>query len=233
MPGKLKTPPTPQRTNTLIIAQMPPEFFEPAVLAALRDHFSLFGAVHSWAPIRAFNRTILVYHSEDAAESAKLQCDNLELNIWPGSPPVVLRVFRAEPTTISPPTTGPEGRFLCPPEISKNFLISPPGSPPVGWEQVHEDPPNATPLAVDLIAALRDLQLRDRRTGPSGPELVLDSSGDGEGGPGITVYVEDCVDEGEQMREVEEDEWVYGETNSVRAAWRPPVTARPPMAVSV
>jgi hypothetical protein len=209
---------------------MPPEFFEPAVLTALRDYFTLFGAVHSWAPIRAFNRTILVYYSEDAAESAKTQCDNLKLDISPGSDPVVLRVFRAEPTTISPPTTGPEGTYLCPPEISKNFLISPPGSPPVGWEQVHEDPPNSTPLADDLIAALRELQLRDRRT-PGGPELVLDSSDDAGDGPGIAVYVEDCDERGEQMREVDESEWVYGETNPVRTAWRAPVTARPPMTI--
>jgi hypothetical protein len=44
--------------------------------------------------------------------------------------------------------------------------------------------------------------------------------------------VEDCDERGEQMREVDESEWVYGETNPVRTAWRAPVTARPPMTVS-
>ena len=59
-----------------------------------------------------------------------------------------------------------------------------------------------------------------------------------EDGVGISVYVEDCDGGedgtgGEAMREVDESEWVYGETNPVRAAWRPPVTARPPMPIAV
>lgn len=43
------------------------------------------------------------------------------------------------------------------PVTDKNFLISPPGSPPVGWEQIREDPPNADTLADDLMRALEGL----------------------------------------------------------------------------
>ncbi|KAG2185422.1 hypothetical protein INT44_002213 [Umbelopsis vinacea] len=43
------------------------------------------------------------------------------------------------------------------PELEKNWLISPPGSPPVGWQQIREDPPNRTVLPHDLSHALMSL----------------------------------------------------------------------------
>jgi hypothetical protein len=49
------------------------------------------------------------------------------------------------------------------PDTDKNFLISPPGSPPVGWEQIREDPPNLDTLADDLVRALESLSV-DRAT---------------------------------------------------------------------
>lgn len=53
----------------------------------------------------------------------------------------------------------PQSTSLTVPPLDKNFLISPPGSPPVGWEQIKEDPPNTETLAADLMSALQDLQL--------------------------------------------------------------------------
>lgn len=46
---------------------------------------------------------------------------------------------------------------LQPPNTDRNFLISPPGSPPIGWEPIREDPPNRETLAGDLIEALKRL----------------------------------------------------------------------------
>lgn len=142
-------------------------------------------------------------------------------------PNVVLRVYRGDPTSIEAPAHGPDGIYLCPPEIEKNFLISPPGSPPVGWEPIQEDPPNSSPLADDLIAALKQLQLLDAR-GTRGPEVVLPA----DESHGIEVYVEDCDGGNDGGRELAEDEWVYGETSSVRNVYtRPPATHRPPISV--
>ncbi|KAF0554864.1 Calcipressin-domain-containing protein [Gigaspora margarita] len=45
-------------------------------------------------------------------------------------------------------------RYLKVPEFEKNLLISPPGSPPVGWVQSREDRPNSTTLSDDLVHAL-------------------------------------------------------------------------------
>lgn len=50
---------------------------------------------------------------------------------------------------------------LKPPVSDKNFLISPPGSPPVGWEQIEEDAPNTASLAEDLCQRLRFLSVGD------------------------------------------------------------------------
>ena len=57
------------------------------------------------------------------------------------------------------------------PETDKNFLISPPGSPPVGWEQSREDPPNVDTLADDLAWALEQLSCRQTDDLPEDFEL--------------------------------------------------------------
>lgn len=117
--------------------------------------------------------------------------------------------------------TPPGGTHLRPPAIEKNFLISPPGSPPIGWEQVAEDPPNVVPLAEDLIAALHKLQLTTNAT-PGGREMLLDP----EDGSGIGVFVEDC--DVEDMSMDEEHDWPYGEDNPSRMAYKYIPAARPP-----
>ncbi len=99
----------------------------------------------------------------------------------------ILRVYRAGPNPlISHDQDFPSQNYLRPPVVEKNFLISPPGSPPVGWEAIKEDPPNMTPLADDLIEALRKLQVQQRRK--SSFEVLLEPNKES----GVGVYVEDC-----------------------------------------
>ncbi|CAH7687747.1 Calcipressin [Phakopsora pachyrhizi] len=49
--------------------------------------------------------------------------------------------------------------LLKPPMSNKNFLISPPGSPLVVWEQAVEDLPNQNTLAEDLSQQLQFLRI--------------------------------------------------------------------------
>ena len=113
----------------------------------------------------------------------------------------------------------PEANYLRPPAIEKNFLISPPGSPPIGWEPIKEEPPNATPLADDLMVALRKLQLKEKHG--SGLEVLIEPH---DGDSGVGVYIQDCDGEDES-----DEDWVYGVSAPARAKWRPVVTALPPL----
>lgn len=148
-----------------------------------------------------------------------------------------MKVYRADRTEIE---RDPSEQYLRPPELEKNFLISPPGSPPVGWEQVREDPPNASPLAEDLIHALRKLEIdaqfhRTKVEGQKGLELLLAAE---DSADGISVYVEDCdmaEDEDEITIDIEEtgEGWAYGEYSPYRIPGPKFVpTALPPPLVS-
>jgi len=139
------------------------------------------------------------------------------------SPRIMLRVFRADPNPLirhGERSWIPQTNYLQPPTVEKNFLISPPGSPPVGWEPIKEDPPNATPLAEDLIHALRKLQCYSER--PAFEQLL-----DPLDGSGVGVYVEDC-DAHDTRMDILEDDWVYGESAPAREKWRPFATSMPP-----
>jgi hypothetical protein len=166
----------------------------------------------------------------------------IHIHIFLRSEELILRVYRADPNPLIPHdpelSTIPSEAYLQPPVSNKNFLISPPGSPPVGWESMREDPPNATPLADDLMEALQMLhvaqqhhqQNSERRK--SSVELLIEPEESGVG-----VYVEDydlVVDEDGYVVDVQEEErqdqdWVYGVTAPARSKWKPIPTAMPPM----
>ncbi|KAM0753816.1 hypothetical protein T439DRAFT_353590 [Meredithblackwellia eburnea MCA 4105] len=59
-------------------------------------------------------------------------------------PPTPLRAFFGP--NISLPLASLHETLLSVPALSRNFLISPPGSPPVGWEQTLEEAPNTQTL---------------------------------------------------------------------------------------
>ncbi|KAH9857495.1 Calcipressin [Lenzites betulinus] len=220
----ISRPSSPQRTNTLVITRVPTHFFVPLIQEALRSHFSTYGPLHTWAPIKGLARIIMVYFSEEDAEIAKESNDGLILGEMQDHPEVVLRVYRADPTPIETSETHEHNHYLRPPVNDKNFLISPPGSPPVGWEQIREDPPNSTPLAHDLMHALKrlELQAEQESRGP-GREVLLEP----EDGVGISVFVEDCDADDTAQQDGGDDEWTYGETAPSRLRWRPTPTAMP------
>ncbi|KAK7035888.1 Calcipressin [Favolaschia claudopus] len=217
-----------QKTNTLAITSIPKEFFaQPLLLNVLKSHFASYGRINRWVPLPGFGRIIVVYTHEDNAEEAKIRCDPIILEQTQDRSQITLRVYRADSNPLLPTDTDdvvPEANYLRPPEVEKNFLISPPGSPPIGWEPIREDPPNATPLAEDLVAALQKLQLREKHR--SGIEVLIEPE---EGDAGVGICVQDCDADDEDSSD--EEGWVYGESAPARAKWRPMATALPPMSM--
>ncbi|KAJ2913585.1 hypothetical protein MD484_g6831, partial [Candolleomyces efflorescens] len=224
-----RSPPRSQATNTVNVTALPKSFFDPLILDLLREHFATYGEINQWVPLPGFGRVIVVYEEDHSAETAKQHSDPILLQATSDHPEVMLRVFRADRNPIVPQGTWgvvPQTNYLKPPAVEKNFLISPPGSPPVGWEQIREDPPNSTPLADDLMAALHKLKIQEEEDDRSNFEILLHPDE-----AGVGVFVEDC-DAGIKV-EMHEDDWVYGETMPSRQKWRPMATALPPaMAVS-
>lgn len=234
----ISNPPTPPlnsnsvqetiHTNTLLITGLPDVFFLPTVLDALKSNFEAFGELYAWVPLPSVRRVLFVYHNEDHAECAKRTADRWRFSAKPTLPEIVLRVYRAEPTPIIQASSGEKISpfHLRPPAIEKNFLISPPGSPPVGWEQAREEPPNDAPLAEDLIIALRRLQLSQEQDANPGLSVLVKP----EEGSGVGVYVEDCSDE-ELATESDSDQgegWYYSQPSNARRT-APAPTKRPPM----
>ncbi|KAK6906777.1 calcineurin-binding protein [Kwoniella mangroviensis CBS 10435] len=120
---------------------------------------------------------------------SKRQSDVLKAN------ELILRLHYLPPTPLNP---DPASFHLAPPSIPHNFLISPPGSPPEGWEQIAEEGPNTSILAEDLQRALEALALNGaggRQKG--GKEVILDEGG-------VRVEVEDTTKQSDADEGVDE-----------------------------
>lgn len=142
------TQPTPP-TNTLLITNLnDTDVFRPDNLQTIRELIAQTDPVVTWAPLRSFRRIVVSFADEQAAVRVRA--------IWDGEAIMGerCRVYFGQHTPLRP---SDKDRHLELPDAGKLFFISPPPSPPQGWEMRLEDAPNKQVHAEDLAEALAKL----------------------------------------------------------------------------
>ncbi|OTB03378.1 hypothetical protein M426DRAFT_60460 [Hypoxylon sp. CI-4A] len=142
------TQPTPP-TNTLLLTNLnDTEIFRPDNLQTLRDLISATCPIYTWSPLKSFRRIIVSFFDEQAAIRIR--------SIWDGESIMGerCRVYFGQPTPLD---LHKDDRLQLP-DAGKLFFISPPPSPPHGWEMKLEDAPNKQVHAEDLADALAKLR---------------------------------------------------------------------------
>ncbi|GAN10894.1 calcipressin [Mucor ambiguus] len=172
-------------TNTLLIPDVPAIFFGcDDALLTLHDAFAEFGPIYTFVPMKGFRRLMIIFQETVHAMKAKqaldrhsivyrerepfpeivtyAKVDNDTEQVWKDAGNVVLqlRVYYGQHFAIN---VDPKSTSLQVPQFQRNLLISPPGSPFDGWEQIEEDAPNQAVLASDLMhaAEISDYELDD------------------------------------------------------------------------
>lgn len=132
-------------SNTLLITRLDdPKIFHPASLATIRQHINDLAPLNSFSPLKSLSRIICSFYDTESAIRVRQEFDGA-----PFLGTTVAKCYFGEPTPI-----GDEKKYLDKPDAGRLFFISPPPSPPVGWEMRHEDPPNKEVHADDLAAKL-------------------------------------------------------------------------------
>ena len=117
-------------------------------MQTIRELVSATAPVVTWAPLKSFRRIVVSFPDEQAAVRVR--------SIWDGEAIMGerCRVYFGQHTPVNPTD---KDRHLELPDAGKLFFISPPPSPPHGWEVRLEDAPNKLVHAEDLAEALAKL----------------------------------------------------------------------------
>jgi len=142
------------------------------IRAEFESVFAAYDSDATFQYFRSFKRCRVNFSSSLKATLARLHCDDLEFH---GS---YIRCYFAQ---IVEQREGEDNGLLKLPELEKQFLISPPASPPVGWEQARESEPV---VHFDLISRLTAF------AGQAGPHVVHPRN---ESCPAIVVHT--CDDD--------------------------------------
>lgn len=135
-------------SNTLIFTNLSDlDIFRAENLLTIRELIAATAPIYHWTPLRSFRRIVVSFADDAAAIRVRA--------VWDGEAIMGerCRVYFGQPTDIE----SKQDAHLALPDAGKLFFISPPPSPPHGWEQKLEDAPNKQVHAEDLADALAKL----------------------------------------------------------------------------
>ncbi|CEJ91604.1 Putative Calcipressin-like protein [[Torrubiella] hemipterigena] len=197
----LPTPPS----NTLLFTNLDNlDIFLPKNIQVIRGLIENTVSVHSFTPLKSFRRIIISFYTVETAQAIR--------KVWDGEAVMGerVKVYFGQPT----PINQNKADHLALPDAGKLFFISPPPSPPHGWEMRLEDAPNKLVHAEDLAEALAKLNSGKPEPVFDGP-VTPTSAADGNRSRSSTliyrpedngcspdlpaVFVEDMTDEPEAM----------------------------------
>lgn len=119
--------------------------------------------MNSFSPLKSLSRIIVSFYDIDSSIRVRQEFDG---SVILSSRPA--RCYFGEPTPI-----GDTKKYLEKPDAGKLFFISPPPSPPVGWEMKNEDAPNKNTHADDLAAKLAALTSKMEHRGTEKEEPAI------------------------------------------------------------
>ena len=120
--------------ESIFVSRLPPQIFSErchGLRNKLEEIFNRYGETPTFHYLPSISKVCVVYHRPGEAALAREELDEANFLIH-GS-------MRVESLCL---VTAPwNERYLKVPKTQKHFLISPPSSPPVGWEPTEEPPP--------------------------------------------------------------------------------------------
>ena len=228
-------PATSRRTQlTTLQNLLAPEIFQFSTLTEIRETIDQHAKVHTWAPLKSFRRIVVSFFDIESAIQVRQALDGEQLMGYR------IRVYFGMNTPLNP-----SDQHLALPKSDRLFFISPPPSPPMGWEMKPEDAPNKLVHAEDLAAALARLHanphneassptfdhggspITRRRTGSTTVVYHPEDHGDSPNLPAISV--EDTTETPEPLTPIDAMEGIEGPIASQKAQGKTISTARPPV----
>ncbi|KAF2350672.1 Calcipressin [Trinorchestia longiramus] len=128
----------------LLVTNLPSELFEDRLKQVeLEAAFLAVDPNASFNYFKSFTRVRVNFSNHELASTARHLFD---LTMFDGR---IVRCFLTQPIVV-----GSGAPHLLPPKREKQFLISPPASPPVGWQPVEEGEPI---INYDIVSAIAHL----------------------------------------------------------------------------
>ncbi|TPX57172.1 hypothetical protein PhCBS80983_g04019 [Powellomyces hirtus] len=206
------TPSGPVATNTVIITNLAPWAFQDGG-AKVKASLEQYGTVTQFVLLKSFARVLAVFRKTADAQRARRELEKgnnfgADVRLYFGEvgngkrvsghiEPYNVRTTRlirlffslqhTDTTHLLDPSLGTHIDHLRVPELEKNFLLSPPGSPPVDWVQIRESGPVPGGHSEALLDALRELET-DEFTLDAGDSSAVDESEGDTPGRQILVF---------------------------------------------